>query len=136
MLVIDASALTELVLERPAARRIAGHLADHGYELHAPHLVDVEVLSALRNVVASGDASTDRAREAMDDLLDLTIERYPHEPLLPRAWALTDNFSSYDATYVALAELLTDGGAPLLTADSRLGRAARTHTNLEVLLAA
>jgi predicted nucleic acid-binding protein len=136
MLVIDASAVAELVLDRPAAGRISRHMADHAYDLHAPQLVDIEVLSALRSVVATGDAPAGRAEEAIEDLLDLPIERYPHAPLLPRVWTLRDNFSAYDGAYVALAEMLTERGVPLLTADAHLGRAVRTHTDVELLLAA
>ena len=53
----------------------------------------------------------------------------------PRIWSLRANFSAYDAAYVTLAEAITDGGAPLLTADARLARAAGDHTELRVLLA-
>ena len=133
MLVVDASAVAELLLDRPAAERIAQHFAEHDFALHAPHLLDVEVLSALRRLVAAGEASVARAGGAVDDLLDLPLERYPHAVLVPRAWELRNNFSPYDATYLALAETLNQGGAPLLTADARLARAARTHTDVEVL---
>jgi predicted nucleic acid-binding protein len=134
MLVVDAGAIAELVLARPAAERIERHLADHGHELHAPHLLDVEVLSALRRLVASGDASPARAGEAVADLLDLPIERYPHDILLPRAWELRDSFSAHDAVYLALAETLTDEGAPLLTTDARFARATRSHCDIQVVL--
>ena len=134
MLVVDASAITELLLGRPPAERIAQHIASHGYELHAPQLLDIEVLSALRRVVAAGDASTERAGEAVVDLLDLPVERYPHDILVPRVWQLRANFSAYDATYLALAEALADDGALLLTADARFARAAETHGDVDVLL--
>jgi predicted nucleic acid-binding protein len=135
MLVVDASAITELLLGRPACRAVEEQLRDHAFDLHAPHLLDVEVLSALRRVVAAGDASPDRAGDAVTDLLDLPLERYPHDGLAPRIWDLRANFSAYDAAYVALAEAITDGGAPLLTADARLARAAGDHTHVRVLLA-
>jgi predicted nucleic acid-binding protein len=93
------------------------------------------VLSALRRVVASAEASAARAGEAVADLLDLPIERYPHEVLVPRVWQLRENFSAYDATYLALAESLVDTGAPLLTADARFARAAEAHSSVDVLLA-
>jgi predicted nucleic acid-binding protein len=133
MLVVDASAVAELLLRRPASERIERHIAEHDSSLHAPHLLDVEVLSALRRLVASGDASATRAGAAVADLLDLPLARYPHYVLAPRTWALRDNFSAYDATYLALAESLTDDGAPLLTADARLARAARAYTEVKVL---
>lgn len=133
MLVVDASAIAELLLGRPAADRIARHIADHDYALHAPHLLDVEVLSALRRLVGAGETSALRAGEAVDDLLDLPLERYPHDALVPRAWELRENLTSYDAMYLALAESLTESGAPLVTSDARLARAARAHTDVEVL---
>jgi predicted nucleic acid-binding protein len=135
MLVVDASAVTELVLGRPAGGVVAEHFAGHGFALHAPHLVDVEVLSALRRLVASGEATTERAGEAIADLLDLPIERYPHDILVSRIWQLRENFSAYDASYVALAEALADEPVPLLTADARLARAVPGHADVPVLLA-
>lgn len=135
MLVLDASAVTELLLGRPAAEAVASSVREHDFDLHAPHLVDVEVLSALRRVAAAGDASPARAAEAVDDLIDLPLQRYAHEPLVPRIWELRENFSAYDAAYLALAEVLVEDGAPLLTADMRLARAASEHTAVEIVLA-
>lgn len=134
MLVVDASAVAELLLGRPAAEHVGQHLGDHGFDVHAPHLIDVEVLSALRRVVASGETSPNRADEAIADLLDLPIERYSHEVLVPRVWQLRENFSAYDATYLALAEAVADEPVPLLTADARLARAAGDHAAVQVLL--
>jgi len=134
MLVVDASAVAELLLGRAAARSVEEHLASHAFDLHAPHLLDVEVLSALRRVVASGEAAPARADAAVADFIDLPIERYPHDVLVSRVWELRNNFSAYDATYVALAEALTDEHAPLLTADARLARAVGEHTELRALL--
>ena len=88
MLVVDASAVVELLLGRATARRIADHLAEHDYELHAPELLDIEVLHALRRLAASGDATAERANEAVTDLRDLPIERYPHAVLVPHIWRL------------------------------------------------
>jgi predicted nucleic acid-binding protein len=135
MLVVDASAVTELLLGRSAGESVAQQVQEHGFDLHAPHLLDVEILSALRRVVASGDASPVRAGEAVADFLDLPIERYAHAGLVPRMWELRENLSAYDAAYVALAEAIADDGAPLLTADARLARAAGAHTTVRVVLA-
>ena len=136
MLVIDASAVTELVLGRRSGAFVADRILEQVGDLHAPHLLDVEVLSALRRLVASRAATESRANDALTDFQDLTIERYPHDVLVPRVWELRENFSAYDAVYVALAEALTESGASLLTADRRLGRAVRKHSHVEVLLAA
>jgi predicted nucleic acid-binding protein len=133
MLVIDASAATELLLARASAQAIADHLAEHDHDLHAPALIDVEVLSALRRLVASGEASAARADDAIADLMDVRLARYRHDILVPRIWELRGTFSPCDAAYVALAESLTDAGVPLLTADRRLARSIRTHTEVDVI---
>jgi predicted nucleic acid-binding protein len=135
MLVIDASAATELLLARPRAEAVAAHISDTGLDLHAPHLIDVEIASAVRSLVAAGDAHARRGAEAIEDLLDLPMARYPHDILLPRIWELRENFSAYDAAYLALAEGLSDEGVPLLTTDGRLARAVRAHSAVEVLSA-
>jgi predicted nucleic acid-binding protein len=135
MLVVDASAVVDLLLVRPVAANVERHMETHGYDLHAPHLIDPEVLSALRRTVAAGDATPERATASVADLLELPIERYPHEGLVPRIWGLRENFSAYDATYVALARALTDDGVPLLTTDARLARTMQEHGDTQVILA-
>ena len=127
--------MTELVLGRPAGDVVGEYVAGHRFALHAPHLIDVEVLSALRRLVSSGEATAERSGEAIADLLDMPIERYPHDILVPRIWQLRENFSAYDASYVALAEALADEPVPLLTADARLARAVADHVYVPVLLA-
>jgi predicted nucleic acid-binding protein len=91
MLVVDESALTKLVLGRAAGEVVGEYLAAHGFALHAPHLVYLEVLSALRRLVASGEMTAARAGEAISDLLDLPIERFPHDILVPRVCELREN---------------------------------------------
>jgi predicted nucleic acid-binding protein len=135
MLVVDASAAVELLLGRPAAAQVERIVREHDFSLHAPQLLDVEVVSALRRLVAGGDATIARAGEALDDLLDLPIERYGHDVLVPRIWELRGNFSAYDATYLALAEAVTESGATLVTADARFARAVETHGGVPVHLA-
>jgi predicted nucleic acid-binding protein len=81
-------------------------------------------------------ARVSRGEEAITDLLDLPIERYPHDIFVPRVWQLRDNFSACDATYVALAEAVADEPVPLLTADARLARAIEEHADVPVVLAA
>jgi predicted nucleic acid-binding protein len=84
MLVVDASALVDLLLIRPLAADIERHIAAHASELHAPELLDVEVVSALRRVASSGEAPPTRAAQAIDDLLDLPITRHAPGPLMAR----------------------------------------------------
>jgi predicted nucleic acid-binding protein len=110
----------ELLLERAGAdgarEAIGGRAA-----LQAPHLVQTEVLHALRNAVLHREVEPARADIALDDLAALPIVHHTHAPLNRRVWRLRDNFTAYDATYVALADVLD---MPLLTADARLARAA------------
>ncbi len=135
MLVVDASAVTDLLLGRPGADAVAEHLRDHEFDLHAPHLLDLEVLNALRRVVAAGDASAARAAEAIDDLRALPVERHRHDVLVPRIWELRENLSAYDAAYVALAEAIADEPATLVTADARLARATGALSRVAVIVA-
>jgi predicted nucleic acid-binding protein len=136
MLVLDASATAELLLGRPPAPTVAAQLAAHAFDLHAPLLLDVEVLSVVRRLVVSGQASPQRGEEAIDDLFALPIERYPTDVLVRRAWDHRDNFSAYDATYLALAEAIAPQPPPILTADARFARAARANTGVPVILVA
>jgi predicted nucleic acid-binding protein len=89
--------------------------------LHAPHLLDLEVTQVLRRLALQGVVPVHRVDEAVRDLLDLRITRYPHLVLLPRIWRLRHNFSAYDAAYIVLAEKL---GAALVTRDARLASAS------------
>src|SRR4051812_23967719 len=136
MLVADASAVFELLLELPAAAAVAQHMHDHDGNLAAPHTVDLEVMNGLRRAVFAGRTTTARADDAAADLLGLPLERFPHELFLPRIWHLRHNFTPYDAAYLSLAEYLADDGVPLLTTDAGFARAARRHGRTDVLLAA
>ena len=117
MMVVDASALLELLLNTPSASPIAARVLDPRETLHAPHLLDVEIAQVLRRYVRARQLDAARAAEALEDLADLPLARYPHEVLLRRIWALRDNLTAYDAAYFALAEAL---GATLVTCDSAL----------------
>lgn len=117
MIVVDASAVLEVLLQTPAALRLSRRMFDSRETLHAPHLLDVEVAQVLRRYARAGAISPDRGAEALTDLADLPISRYPHFILLPRIWQLRHNLTAYDAAYLALAEALD---APLLTRDRAL----------------
>ena len=116
--VVDASALVELLLQRKRAPAVAQAVGTT--EMAAPDVVNPEVLSALRRMERTGELRADRAGQAVDDLLDAPLRRFPTLPLLPAVWELRDSISSYDACYVALARAL---GCPLVTGDLRLSRA-------------
>jgi predicted nucleic acid-binding protein len=120
MIVLDASALVELLLGTSRGRSIATRIADPEVSLHAPHLADVEVAQALRRYVREGELDAGAAASALEDLRALDVQRHSHEPLLDRVWALRENLTAYDAVYVALAEALD---TTLLTCDGRLARA-------------
>jgi predicted nucleic acid-binding protein len=129
VLVVDASALVvALSDDGPDGDLVRRRL--RGESLTAPELVDLEVVSVLRKQLAIGALDGRRAGLALTDLADLPLRRVPHLPLLARCWELRDNLTVYDAAYVALAEVLD---APLVTADSRLGRAPGTTCQIEVL---
>jgi len=129
VLVVDASVLATALGDDGADGDTArGRL--RGQDLAAPELIDLEVVSVLRRQLSIGKLDARRARLALDDLLDLPVQRAPHRPLLRRCWELRDNLSVYDAAYVALAEALD---APLVTADARLARAVGVRCAVEVL---
>jgi predicted nucleic acid-binding protein len=130
VIVVDASAVLEVLLRTPVAQAVERRLFAAGETLHAPHLIDIEVAHVLRRYAAAGDMCVERGREALEDLADLSLRRYPHDVLLPRVWALRDNLTAHDAVYVALAEAL---GAPLLTGDRRLANAAGHRARVEVV---
>lgn len=130
MIVLDASAALEFLLVTDKGGRVAERIAPPDETLHAPHLIDLEVAQVLRRYVARRQLDASRAGQALDDLRDLDLNRYPHDVLLGRIWELRHNVSAYDAAYLALAELL---GAPLLTSDARLREIPDSRARIEVL---
>ena len=130
MIVLDASAALELVLLTPVGKRVAQIIEFPGETLHAPHLIDLEVIQVLRRFVRLGYLLPVRASEALLDFTDLRIERYGHLALANRIWALRDNATAYDAAYLALAEALS---ATLLTCDAALAKVPGVRARIEVL---
>lgn len=125
MIVVDASAALSALLKDGRARRTLA-----AEQLHAPHLVDSEVASGLRRKVIAGQIAAAAGWTALDTWRRLGMTRYPVFALLDRVWELRDNLTSYDATYVALAEFLD---CVLLTADERLARAPGTRCPITVV---
>jgi predicted nucleic acid-binding protein len=118
---VDASAAVDWLLQTSAGQRIEKRIYSRNETLHAPHLLDLEVTQVLRRLALQAVVSVHRADEAVRDLLDLRITRYPHLVLLPRIWQLRHNFPAYDSAYIVLAEKL---GAALVTRDARLASAS------------
>jgi predicted nucleic acid-binding protein len=115
VIVLDASAVVLGLLNNGDARR---SLALE--PVAVPHLADSEVVNAIRAQLLRGQITADDASAAVDRWSRLGVRRYAVVGLLSRVWALRDNLTAYDATYVALAEALA---CDLVTADARLARA-------------
>ena len=118
--VIDASALVELVLHTTRARAVDQAIG--AKDMVAPDVVNLEVLSTLRRLERTGKLSAQRANQAVDDLVHAAVRRFATLPLLPAAWTLRANVTASDACYVALAR---DLGCALVTGDLRLSRAPK-----------
>jgi predicted nucleic acid-binding protein len=130
VIVLDASAAIEWLLQSPLGVKIDHRIFVPLESLHAPHLLDVEVAQVLRRYVRNKTISAQRGQEALEDLRDLPLSRYPHDFLLPRIWELRETLTAYDAVYVALAELLA---ARLLTCDGKIASAPGHDAKVEVV---
>lgn len=130
MIVLDASAALELLLRTPAGLAVASRVLAPEESLHAPHLLDLEVLQVLRRYVLHQDLDPGRAQEALEDLDALPLERYPHQPFAARVWELRHNLTAYDGAYVALAEALD---VPLVTMDGPIAWASGHRARIEVV---
>jgi predicted nucleic acid-binding protein len=129
LIVVDASAAVTMFLNLgPNAGRVRDRLRQ-AEEVHIPHLFDVEVLHVLRRHSLRGDLSGKQSRLILSLLREMKAVRYPHAPLATRIWELRENLTAYDATYVALAEVLD---APLLTMDPRLAQAPGVRAEVEL----
>jgi predicted nucleic acid-binding protein len=132
VLVVDTSAVIGALVGRPPDRQLLDRLGVDG-DLCAPHLLDIELLHALRRLVIGGQLSEDRAADARDDFADLNVARYDHVALADRTWELRHSLTAYDATFVALAELLD---VPLVTCDVPLADAPGNRAVIELYEAA
>lgn len=130
MIVVDASALIEVLLNTPSGSRITERLFDGQETLHAPCLLDIEVAQVLRRYALAGELTANRGLQAMEDLADFPLTRYPHDLFLPRIWELRHNVTAYDAAYIALSEALD---ALLLTRDAKLASATGHHATIEFI---
>lgn len=130
MIVLDASAALEWLLNRPSASKLEARLASEYGHVYAPHLIDVEVLQVLRRFAREKTIGVERAHEAIEDFHALAIGRHGHRRLVPRIWEIRANLTAYDAAYVALAETLD---CPLVTHDARLARSPGHRARIELI---
>ncbi|HVR05781.1 MAG TPA: type II toxin-antitoxin system VapC family toxin [Solirubrobacteraceae bacterium] len=128
MLVVDASAMLDAIAAREPALELPERLSEDG-DLHAPELIDVEILRALRRLRIRKEITAERAADVRTDFAETSLLRYPHEPLSDRIWELCHHLSAYDAAFVALAEALD---APLVTCDARLAHAGGHGAYIEL----
>ena len=127
MIVLDASIVVERLTGGPLARAVREDPALRRDSLIVPHLLDMEVVSAICGMTAGRRMDAHRADRILSGLAMMPAERYSHVPLLPRIWELRRNFTAYDAAYIALAEAT---GAILYTADEKLSKGHRARVVL------
>lgn len=127
MIVLDASVVVELLTNGRLADSLRRDLAERSGSFLVPHLLDVEVVSAIRKLVAGKRLDSHHTEQLLAGLTMLPAERYPHTPLLPRVWELRHNFTCYDAVYIALAEAT---GSVLYTSDEKLVKGHRARVML------
>jgi predicted nucleic acid-binding protein len=128
LIVVDATVLVPALSDDGEhGQRARARLARE--RLAAPELIDLEVASVLRRMCAASKFDTNRADQAITDLVVLQLERVPHRHLIARCWELRHNVTPYDASYIAVAEAF---GATLLTADARLANAPGSFCSIEV----
>lgn len=122
--------MLEMLLNTSAGLLVGRRLFTEDETLHAPHLLDLEIAQVLRRYALTGELNPTRGLEALEDLADFPVTRYPHNLLLPRIWELRYNITAYDAAYIALAEALA---APLLTRDAALASSGGHHAQIELV---
>jgi predicted nucleic acid-binding protein len=129
VIVLDASAAVHLLLRTEGKGDwVLDRVVDE--DRRVPQLFEYEVVSALRAASLRRELSPQRASLAFSDLEELSVTRYPPHALMSRVWELRSSLTAYDASYVALAEVLD---VPLVTADARLGRAHGHGATVEVV---
>jgi predicted nucleic acid-binding protein len=130
MIVVDASAALEVLLQTPNASHVEARLFAPGESFHVPHLFDLEIIHGLRRYWLHRVIDDRRGQEAIEDLAAWPLIRHTHSRFLPRIWALRPNLTAYDAAYVALAESLN---VPLITRDARLAASSGHQACIELL---
>ena len=129
MIVIDASAVVDLLISGPGTPAVAARLRK-ARSCAAPHLLDAEVGQVIRRMEHAGTITLAEAQTAFVDLAALPITRYAHGTFLPHAFDLRANATMFDALYLVLAEAL---GIPLVTRDQALRSIPGHRARVEVI---
>ena len=128
MIVVDSAAIVDALTGAEGTDDLRASLVTE--DLHAPALLDYEVVSALRGLTLEKHLTAARAQDALSDFEDLPLHRWRYSaPLRLRAFSLRDTMTAYDAAYVALAEALD---CPLVTRDARLAHAVGHGVEIRV----
>jgi predicted nucleic acid-binding protein len=130
MIVIDASALADALVDDGDAGNAARTALARDEHWAAPDHLIIEVVSVIRGRHFGGKLSDGRAADALAALGQLSIDQVDIVPQLARVWELRSNLSAYDAGYVAVAEAL---GCPLVTADAKLANASGPRCEIVLL---
>ena len=130
MTVLDTSVVVDYLLGGRTRTAVAAELGDPRRPM-APEVVVFEAVATLRRLELRSEIGPERASGAVADIAALPLLLYPTGPLVSRAWELRANVTTADGMFVTLADIQ---GVPLMTADARLARAARKHSDTEVVL--
>ena len=129
MIVVDSSVVFDFLVHRNGSDQVTARFIEEGFAFHAPGILTIELVSILRNH-QRGRGPDPEDEEIFADFLTFPVTIHPHLPLLPRIWQLRHNITPYDASYVALAELLN---IPLLTRDRKLAHSSGHRARIEVI---
>jgi predicted nucleic acid-binding protein len=129
MIVVDASAVIEVLMCTALGRRIEDRLFGGDELLNAPHLLDVEVLQVVRSLLLAGSLTESAALQKLSDLQQMDVVRHAHVDLVQRSFVLRHNLTAYDAVYLALAERLA---ATLVTCDRAFEKVPDCRVAVEV----
>ena len=109
LLVVDASVVLKWQLDDedhiPQATALRGDFYALGaIKVIAPHLLVYEVVNGILTAARRKRLDSDKALEAIHNLMELGVELKEVEPGTVLELALRYNLSAYDAAYLALAE--------------------------------
>jgi predicted nucleic acid-binding protein len=115
LIVIDASAALEFLLRAESVPELTSAMAQVE-TIASPVTLDLEILNVLRRQIQDKIITHQRGEKALDLYWALPFKKYDTSLLVGGIWKLRNNFTSYDASYIALAELLN---IPVYTKDQK-----------------